>query len=96
MASFEQDGFSGEDDELGSVAIDVFDLSPVEAGNVFANQKVMKTMNDVFAYGHCRSINGLLVFTMREFPGLVVDLLSTNNFVVRLTRMLISSSSSLR
>jgi hypothetical protein len=90
MASFDRDYYQ-DDEMLFSGEVDVFNLTFSEAGDAFEAKEMVEICKNFPAVGNCKSINGLLIFTLREFPGLVVDILSTNNYVVQLTKQIIHS-----
>jgi hypothetical protein len=93
MASFYQDYDCEDNDRFFDEVADIFNLTFHEAGNAFSGKELTASFKDFPPLGHCRSINGLLVFTLREFPGLVVDILSTDNYIVELARAVIYSHS---
>ena len=88
MASLEQEGFFQEDDRFCCGEVEIFNLSSSEAGDAFEVKAMAEICKNFPTIGDCKSINGLLIFTLREFPGLVVDILSTNNNIVQLTRQI--------
>ena len=94
MASFYQDYDCEDVDRFFDEVADIFNLTFHEAEDAFAGNELTASFKDFPPLGHYRSINGLLVFTLREFPGLVVDILSTDNYIVRLTRQIMYSYSS--
>jgi hypothetical protein len=91
MASYDQDNFYKDDDMSFGGEIDIFNLTFSEAGNVFSVKEIKKILKEFSYFEGYKSINGILIFTLREFPGLVVDILSTNNYIVQLTRQIIHS-----
>jgi len=93
MASFYQDYDREDDDRFFDEEVDIFNLTFHEAEDAFAGNELTASFKDFPPLGHYRSINGLLVFTLREFPGLVVDILSTDNYIVELARAVIYSHS---
>jgi hypothetical protein len=93
MASFYQDYDCEDDDRFFDEEVDIFNLTFHEAEDAFAGNELTASFKDFPPLGHYRSINGLLVFTLREFPGLVVDILSTDNYIVELARAVIYSHS---
>ena len=94
MASFYQGYDCEDDDRFFDEEVDIFNLTFHEAEDAFAGNELTASFKDLPPLGHYRSINGLLVFTLREFPGLVVDILSTDNYIVRLARQIMYSYSS--
>jgi hypothetical protein len=82
-----------EDETLFDEEVDIFNLTFSEAETAFAMDGMMDNYKHFGCFGNYKSVNGVLIFTLREFPGLVVDILSTNNYVVRLTRQIIQSLS---
>jgi len=92
MAYFAKDYL--DEEMLFDEEVDIFNLTFSEAETAFAIDGVKDNYRDLTKLGNCKSVNGILIFTLREFPGLVVDILSTNNYVVRLTRQIIQSLSS--
>jgi hypothetical protein len=93
MASFYQDYDCEDDDRFFDEEVDIFNLTFHEAEDAFAGNELTESFKDFSSLEHCRSVNGLLVFTLREFPGLVVDILSTDNYIVKLARAVIYSHS---
>jgi hypothetical protein len=91
MGSFGQDYYYQDDERLFGGDVDIFNLTCYEAGNAFSINEMTDVFKDYSSFGNYKAINGLLIFTLSEFPGLVVDILSTNNYVVKITRQIIHS-----
>jgi hypothetical protein len=93
MVCFAKD-YLVEDERLFDEEVDIFNLTFSETETAFAIERIPDIYQNSACCGNCKLINGILIFTLREFPGLVVDILSTNNYVARLTRQIIHSISS--
>lgn len=93
MAYFAKD-YLVDDARLFDEEVDIFNLTFFEAGTVFAIDEITDNCNNFNYLGNCKLINGVLIFTLREFPGLIVDILSSSNHTVTLARQIIHSLSS--